>query len=107
MGTGESEALLGDFLKGRRHQAVVATKFGIVPLRPPLWKRIAKPAARAAISMIPSMRGAVRKQAGRQFIQGQFTTAVLEESITLSLGGTSKTDYVDLLLLHAAPGAAR
>lgn len=103
-GYGESEALLGDFLKGRRHQAVVATKFGIVPLRPPLWKRIAKPAARAAISMIPSMRGAVRKQAGRQFIQGQFTTAVLEESITLSLRKL-KTDYVDLLLLHAAPAA--
>lgn len=101
-GYGESEALLGQFLSGRRHQAVISTKFGIVPLRPPLWKRMAKPAARAVISLIPSMRAAVRKQAGRQFSEGQFTTTVLEESIHLSLRKL-RTDYVDLLFLHAAP----
>lgn len=103
-GYGESEALLGEFLTGRRHQAVISTKFGIVPVRPPLWKRMAKPAVRAAIAFVPSMRAAVRKQASRQFTEGQFTVAVLEESIHLSLRKL-KTDYVDLLFLHAAPAS--
>jgi aryl-alcohol dehydrogenase-like predicted oxidoreductase len=103
-GYGESEALLGQFLTGRRHQAVISTKFGIVPLRPPLWKRMAKPAARAVISLVPSMRATVRKQAGAQFTEGQFTLAVLEESIHLSLRKLG-TDYVDLLFLHGAPAS--
>ncbi|MGC2163504.1 MAG: aldo/keto reductase [Silvibacterium sp.] len=103
-GFGESETLLGQFLTTRRHQAVVSTKFGIVPVRPPFWKRMAKPAARAVISLAPSMRAAVRKQAGPQFTEGQFTLAVLEESIHLSLRKL-RTDYVDLLFLHGAPAS--
>lgn len=103
-GYGESEALLGEFLAGRRDQAILATKFGIVPVRPPLWKRIAKPAARALISLAPSARAAVRKQAGRQFVEGQFSVGVLQESIHLSLRKL-RTDYVDLLFLHAAPAS--
>lgn len=103
-GYGESEALLGEFLAGRRHQCVISTKFGIVPVRPPLWKRLAKPAVRTAIAVIPSMRAAVRKQAGRQLTGGQFTVSVLEQSVHLSLRKL-KTDYLDLLFLHAAPAA--
>lgn len=103
-GYGESEAILGEFLAGRRERAVIATKFGITPVRPPLWKRLAKPAARALIALAPSMRAAVRKQAGRQFVEGQFSVAVLTESIHLSLRKL-RTDYVDLLFLHAAPAS--
>ena len=103
-GYGESEALLGEFLAGRRHQSVISTKFGIVPARPPQWKRLAKPAVRAAIALMPSMRVAVRKQAGRQLIAGQFSVPVLEESVHLSLRKL-KTDYLDLLFLHAAPAS--
>lgn len=103
-GYGESEALLGEFLAGRRHQSVISTKFGIVPVRPPLWKRLAKPAVRGAIALMPSMRAAVRKQAGRQLTENQFTVPVLEESVHLSLRKL-KTDYLDLLFLHAAPAA--
>lgn len=103
-GYGESEALLGEFLIGRRHQSVVSTKFGIVPVRPPQWKRLAKPAVRAAIALMPSMRASVRKQAGRQLIEGQFTVPVLKESLHQSLRKL-KTDYLDLLFLHAAPAS--
>lgn len=101
-GYGESEALLGEFLAGRRDQAIISTKFGIVPVRPSLWRRIAKPAARALISLAPSARAVVRKQTGRQFVEGQFSVGVLKESIHRSLRKL-RTDYVDLLFLHAAP----
>jgi len=103
-GYGESEALLGEFLAGRRDRAIISTKFGIVSVRPPLWKRLAKPAARALISIAPSIRAVVRKQAGRQFVEGQFSIGVLQESIHLSLRKL-RTDYVDFLFLHAAPAS--
>lgn len=103
-GYGEAEAVLGEFLAGRRHQSVISTKFGIVPVRPPRWKRLAKPAVRAAIALMPFLRASVRKQAGRQLTAGQFSVPVLEESIHQSLRKL-KTDYVDLLFLHAAPAA--
>src|SRR6185312_10633129 len=100
-GGGESEAILGEFLAGRRDRAIISTKFGIVPVRPPLWKRVAKPAARALISVAPFARAAVRKGAGPQFVEGQFSAGVLRESIHLSLRKL-RTDYVDFLFLHNA-----
>lgn len=103
-GYGESEALLGQFLSGRRDQAVISTKFGIVSVRPPLWKRLAKPAARALISLAPSTRAAIRKQAGRQFLEGQFSVDVLHKSLDLSLRKL-RTEYVDLFFLHAPPAS--
>ena len=103
-GGGESEAVLGEFLTSRRGQAVISTKYGIVPVRPPLWKRVAKPAARALISLAPSARAAVRKGAGSQFVEGQFSAGVLRESIHLSLRKL-RTDYVDFLFLHSAPAS--
>lgn len=103
-GGGESEALLGDFLAGRREQAIVSTKFGMLPVRPPLWKRVAKPVARAIISHAPSTRAAVRKRAGPQFVEGQFSVGILQESIHVSLRKL-RTDYVDFLFLHGAPAS--
>jgi len=101
-GYGESEALLGEFLSGRRDQAIISTKFGIVPTRPALWKRMAKPAVRALLSITPSARAMVRKQTSAQLTANQFTTQILETSIHESLRKL-RTDYVDLLFLHAAP----
>lgn len=103
-GGGESEALLGDFLKGRRHQVVISTKFGVVPLRPPMWKRIAKPIARSAMSVLPSLRSHIGKQARREYNKPPFTVHLLQESIHHSLRKLN-TDYVDLLFLHSPPGS--
>ena len=101
-GFGESEAVLGEFLSGRRHQAVISTKFGILPVRPPLWKRIAKPAARAIVGLAPFLRGTVRKQAGQQSTESNFSIEELESSVEASLRKL-KTDYLDLLFLHSPP----
>jgi len=103
-GSGESEALLGEFLRGRRDKAVISTKFGIIAARQQLWKRIAKPVGRKILSLVPSSHGLLRKQAAGQFTGDQFTVPVLEASIHESLRKL-RTDYVDLLFMHAAPAS--
>jgi len=101
-GYGESEALLGEFLRGRRDRVVVATKFGMIPSQQTLWKRAAKPFARALMRVAPAVRGFVRRQAAAEVMGHRFTLAILEESIEMSLRKL-KTDHVDLLYMHAAP----
>ncbi|MDE1154256.1 MAG: aldo/keto reductase [Acidobacteriaceae bacterium] len=101
-GYGQSEGLLGDFLSGgRREQVVLCTKFGIRAVRPG-WKQQLRPVARAAVRLVPSLRQAVQRRAGDQFTAGCFSVADLEASFDRSLREL-KTDYVDMLLLHAAP----
>lgn len=102
-GYGESEGLLGGFLKGRRHSKVICTKFGILPPRGG-WKQKVKPLAQAAIRVFPGLRKHARKQAAGQSVSGQFSLQVLRTSFETSLREL-QTDYVDMLILHAAPAA--
>jgi aryl-alcohol dehydrogenase-like predicted oxidoreductase len=99
-GYGESEGLLGGFLKGRRQSAVICTKFGILPARGG-WKQKIKPLAQAAVRVFPGLRSHARRQAAGQSVSGQFSIAVLRESFETSLREL-QTDYVDMLILHAA-----
>lgn len=101
-GYGESEGLLGEFLLGRREQAVIATKFGILPGRQSAWKSAAKAVARTVLKVIPSARAVARKGAGREFTANQFTLEVLRYSVETSLREL-KTDRIDILYLHSAP----
>ena len=103
-GYGESEGLLGSFLHegSRRQQVAISTKFGILPAGKGGWKQRLMPAARAAVRLFPGLRKAAQRQAGTQFVSGQFSLQVLETSVAASLREL-RTDYVDLLLLHAAP----
>lgn len=101
-GYGQGEALLGEVLRGRRDSVVVCTKFGILPADRRNWKQKLKPAAQAAIRVFPGLRKFARRHAGDQFQPGQFSLEVLRSSLEESLREL-KTDYVDMLLLHAAP----
>jgi aryl-alcohol dehydrogenase-like predicted oxidoreductase len=100
-GYGESETLLGEFLRGRRHSTVLCTKFGILPMSNRGWKQRIKPLARTAVRFFPALRKYARRQAAGQFHAGQFSLEVLQTSFETSLREL-KTDYVDMLLLHAA-----
>ena len=102
-GYGESEGLLGEFLaaRGRRGQVAISTKFGILPAGKGGWRRWVKPAARSAVRLFPGLRKAAQRGAATQFVPGQFSVAVLRESLETSLRAL-RTDYVDLLLLHGA-----
>lgn len=104
-GYGQSEGLLGQFLLegGRRDKVVLCTKFGILPV-PPNWKQRLRPVARAAVRLVPSLRQAAQRRAADQFEADRFTIADLENSFSKSLREL-RTDYVDILLLHAAPAS--
>jgi aryl-alcohol dehydrogenase-like predicted oxidoreductase len=103
-GYGESEALLGEFLQGRRDQAVIATKFGILAANQSGWKQMAKAVARKVLAVAPGARSVLQKGAATQFNPGQFTIPVLQLSIEQSLRKLG-TDHVDLLFFHAAPSS--
>jgi aryl-alcohol dehydrogenase-like predicted oxidoreductase len=101
-GYGQSETFVGEFLRGRREQAVVCSKFGILPGVSGSWKQKLKPLARGALKMFPGLRKTVQRGVRDQFVGGQFSLEVLRTSFETSLRELG-TDYVDILLLHAAP----
>ena len=52
-GLGTSEKILGRFLKNKRSQVVVATKFGLLPPSFPVIKSKLKPLARRFFELVP------------------------------------------------------
>jgi aryl-alcohol dehydrogenase-like predicted oxidoreductase len=100
-GFGAGEALLGEFCAGRRDRIVLCTKFGILPPAPN-WKQAFKPLARGALKLLPGLRRTVRRYAGDPPTPNQFSVAALRNSLETSLREL-RTDYVDILLMHAAP----
>lgn len=99
-GFGEAEAVLGEFLSGKREQAVIATKYGIAPQRQSAVKRVAVPVARVAMR-VPGVRGILRGGGAKEVEYGTFSVAGLRESLETSLRAL-RTDYVDVLFLHEA-----
>lgn len=100
-GYGESESLLGEFVKGHRDETVLCTKFGILPPPRDSWKQKIKPMAQAAIRIFPRLRSFAQRQAGGEVRGGQFSISTLRASFETSLR-CLQTDYVDMLLLHGA-----
>jgi len=103
-GYGEAEGLLGEFLHGRREQAIVITKFGILPQRSAAWKRLAKPIVRAALRAAPAARRMVRSSLAGEASAGHFDAKTMRSSLEESLRQL-RTDYVDVLLAHEAPAS--
>jgi aryl-alcohol dehydrogenase-like predicted oxidoreductase len=101
-GYGESEALLGEFLHGRRDRVLLSTKFGIRPTPASPLKRALKPLARALLRLAPSARRTMQRQLASMSSTGHFSVAALHESLHESLRAL-RTDYVDFLFLHEAP----
>ncbi len=101
-GYGQSESIVGEFMRNRRQSVILCTKFGILPGKPGGLKQRLKPFARAGVRLFPKLRKIAQRQVRDQFIGGQFSVETLRTSFETSLREL-KTDYVDLLLLHAAP----
>jgi aryl-alcohol dehydrogenase-like predicted oxidoreductase len=99
-GFGASESLLGEYFACRRDKVVLCTKFGILPAAPG-WKQHIKPLARTALKLVPALRKTVRAHSG-QPTANNFSVESLRTSLETSLREL-RTDYVDILLMHAAP----
>ena len=102
-GFGEAEGVLGEFLKGKRDQAFVATKYGLLPQTLTPLKRIAVPMVRVA-KQVPGVGGLMKRGGSGTVVHGEFSVAGLRTSLETSLRKL-KTDSVDVLFLHEATAA--
>jgi aryl-alcohol dehydrogenase-like predicted oxidoreductase len=109
-GYGESEAVLGEFLAGRREQVLVSTKFGTQPGQRQRWKTVLRPLAGAILRSFPGARQAARRSVAGAGAGVQITALPISpESLALSLEQSLsrlRTDYVDFLFLHDVPPSA-
>ena len=103
-GYGDAEAVLGEFLHGKRDRATIATKFGIAPQNPGRLKRMAVPVARAVMKA-PGVRSLVHRGGAHPAAFGNFSVEGLRTSLDTSLQQL-RTEYIDILFLHEASTSA-
>jgi D-threo-aldose 1-dehydrogenase len=97
-GYGEAERVLGEFLRGRRDQVTITTKYGIKPpvIMKTRWMNLF---ARRVLRLLPFLHNAASRQAQSLSKRSVFTAAEARSSLDQSLLALG-TDYVDLFLLH-------
>jgi aryl-alcohol dehydrogenase-like predicted oxidoreductase len=98
-GSGDAEAVLGEFLAGRRDQVTVTTKFGMRPMQIVAERALLLATARRLMKTSPAARRFLGRQGARLVKRGGFSVDDANESLTISLREL-RTDYVDILLLH-------
>jgi D-threo-aldose 1-dehydrogenase len=98
-GSGDAEAVLGEFIAGRRDRVTVTTKFGIRPMQIVAERGLLLAAARRLMKASPAVRRFLGRQGARLVKRGGFSVDEAKESLEISLRGL-RTDYVDILLLH-------
>ena len=95
-GLGEAESDLGSFLRGRRSECTITTKFGAgAPSSLSLVGKIQKP-MRQVLRWFPQFR---RFAPAKKMTSLRFSVKDSEKSFEVSLRKLN-TDYVDILLLH-------
>ncbi len=104
-GFGESERTLGRFLRGRRSELTVTTKFGLRPSA--LAARLApfQRLARKAVRLLPALRSAAVRGSSALYATPEFAAAEVRASLESSLRAL-RTDYVDFFLAHQANAQA-
>lgn len=98
-GYGESEGFLGTFVKSRRAEVTITTKFGIEPPRRTSALRFAMQAGRRLVQFVPAARGFLQRRAQGLVKTGAFSVENARSSLETSLREL-RTDYVDFFLLH-------
>jgi D-threo-aldose 1-dehydrogenase len=98
-GYGETEGILGTFIKSRRAQVTVTTKFGIEPPRRTNALRIALGVGRRFLRHVPSARKVVQRHVSVLVKSNAFSAADAQRNLETSLRELG-TDYIDFYLLH-------
>ena len=98
-GLGKAERILGDFLRTRRDQLTITTKFGILLNPATTLLSGVQAIGRRVIAFSPALRRAIRRRSGMLYREQAFTAEEARKSLDTSLREL-RTDYVDLLLIH-------
>jgi D-threo-aldose 1-dehydrogenase len=99
-GYGEAEKVLGRFIKDRRGQVTVTTKFGIQPPGLAGGGSVARAVKRLVKNLGP-VRKLLARQASKMVQRGAFSAADAGKSLEGSLRAL-QTDRIDIYLLHEA-----
>jgi hypothetical protein len=102
-GLGAAEGELGRFVKGRREEIAIATKFGIAPNGKIGRLAPLQAPARALLARFPALRARVKRNEGALHTPRYYDPASACDSLETSLRELG-TDYVDVLFVHD-PGA--
>jgi aryl-alcohol dehydrogenase-like predicted oxidoreductase len=100
-GLGASESVLGEALKGRQEEVIVATKAGLARPASPGLKQTARAIVKPLARWVPGLRHAVLKGMARRAPAGNFGFEFIAQSFEASLMQLQR-DRVDCLLLHEA-----
>src|SRR6267142_6377768 len=98
-GYGEGEGILGKFLKNRRSEVTITTKFGIEPPRRTTALGVGLYFGRRIVRLLPGMRGFLQRGTQSLVKSGAFSAQQAQASLETSLRELS-TDHIDLYLLH-------
>jgi D-threo-aldose 1-dehydrogenase len=98
-GYGESEGILGTFLRSRRAQVTITTKFGIQPPRRSSALGFAVRAGRRVLRLLPSARKMVQARTQGLVKSGAFSAEDARSSLESSLRELG-TDHIEFYLLH-------
>jgi D-threo-aldose 1-dehydrogenase len=98
-GYGESEGVLGRFVKGRRAEVTITTKFGIAPPRRTNAVRLAMQVGRRLVKLVPAARGVLRSRAQGMVRSGVFGVNDARASLETSLRELG-VETIDFYLLH-------
>lgn len=98
-GLGASEKELGKFLRSKRTQVTVATKFGLEPTRTTRYLASLQAPVRWFFTRFPRVKAAAVETRQPLYRPKRFTPDSLRASLDMSLRQLG-TDYVDILFLH-------
>ncbi len=100
-GFGRSESILSKFLRGKRNQVTVATKFGLQPPTGFAGNATVIDIAKKILGPFPGLLRRAKARGAAMGKSGVFTPDSAIRSLETSLREL-RTDYVDLFLLHEA-----
>lgn len=98
-GFGRAERVVGEFLKGRRDQITVTSKFGVVPPTMSWSTRKLIPFARTAANFFPGLKQRLKQKSGQLLAERRFDVDFARQCLDQSLSELA-TDYIDIYLIH-------